>query len=78
MTSILFHIIKQPSRCFGLLDICTGMIPFEGDPDASHGGVTGRVNQDLYQAWLPQIMTPNRILMHDNAPFIEHISYALY
>ena len=49
-------------------DMCTGLIPLDGDPDAPQGGVNARVIYDLYQAFLPEFIQPGNIFMHDNAP----------
>ena len=45
----------------------TGLVPLDGDPEAARHGVTGRVIVDLYRAFLPTILRPGDIFMHDNA-----------
>lgn len=48
--------------------IRTGLIPLDGDPDAQRGGVTARIISILYQSFLPDLLQPGDIFMHDNAP----------
>lgn len=38
------------------------------DPEATRGGVTGRVYLDMLQAQLPSLCGPNTVFMQDNAP----------
>lgn len=45
----------------------TGLVPLNGDPEAARGGVSSRVIHDLYAAFLPEIVRPGFIFMHDNA-----------
>jgi transposase len=57
-------------RCFRqalVKEICTGLVPLYGDPEAPRGGVSGRVIRDLYQAQLPELTEPGDIFMQDNA-----------
>jgi transposase len=49
-------------------DTRSGLVPLDGDVDSPNGGVTSRVIFDLYQAWLPELVHPGDIFMHDNAP----------
>lgn len=44
-----------------------GLVHLDGDPKLICGGVTARVIYDLYEAWLPQMLRPGDILMHDGA-----------
>lgn len=46
----------------------TGLVPLDGDPESARGGVTSQVIHDLYEAWLPELVQPGDIFMHDNAP----------
>jgi transposase len=48
--------------------VCTGLVPLDGDPDSPCGGVTSRVIHDVYSAFLPELVEPGDIFMHDNAP----------
>jgi transposase len=48
-------------------DIRTGLVPLDGDPEAKRGGVTGWVIRELYRAFLPTILQPGDIFMHDGA-----------
>jgi transposase len=45
----------------------TGLLPLDGDSESVGGGVTGRVIRDVYTNFLPTIMEPNDIFMHDGA-----------
>jgi transposase len=49
-------------------DIRTGLIPLDGDPDSARGGVSSRVIYHLYSIFLPGLLQPGDIFMHDNAP----------
>ncbi|KAI9041265.1 uncharacterized protein KD926_007219 [Aspergillus affinis] len=53
----------------------TGLIPLDGDPYSAGGGVTGKIIADLYRAFLPEIVHPGDIFMHDNASV--HTSHIL-
>jgi len=44
-----------------------GSIPLDGDPDAQRGGVTARIISILYRSFLPDLLQPGDIFMHDNA-----------
>lgn len=46
----------------------TGLVPLDGDPNSQHSGVTSSIISDLYQSYLPDIVHPGDIFMHDNAP----------
>jgi transposase len=46
----------------------TGLVPLDGDPDSRNHGVTGSIISDLYRSFLPEIVQPGDIFMHDNAP----------
>lgn len=57
-------------------DFCTGIVPLDGDPNSPRGerGVNGQVISDLYQAYLPEVVQPGHIFMHDGAgPHCAHI-----
>ena len=45
----------------------TGLVPVDGDPLAARGGVSGWVIGELYRAYLPTILRPGDIFMHDGA-----------
>jgi transposase len=40
-------------------------VPLDGDPESRRGGVTNRVIVKVYQAFLPMILEPGDIFMHD-------------
>jgi transposase len=44
------------------------LVPLDGDPDSKRHGVTARVYKGLLQEYLPTILEPEMIFMHDNAP----------
>lgn len=46
----------------------TGLVPVDGDPESARGGVTGGIIRLLYEVFLPEILRPGDIFMHDNAP----------
>lgn len=46
----------------------TGLVPLDGDPGSRRGGVTGDIINILYQSFLPDLLQPGDIFMHDNAP----------
>lgn len=46
----------------------TGLIPLDGDLESKGGGVTGAIISILYQSFLPDLLQPGDIFMHDNAP----------
>jgi hypothetical protein len=46
----------------------TELVTMEGDPDATHGGVTARVYREVLREHLPSILGIGAIFMHDNAP----------
>ena len=46
----------------------TGSVPLDGDPNSQHSGVTSSIISDLYQSYLPDIVHPGDIFMHDNTP----------
>lgn len=48
-------------------DIRTGLIALDGDPISRRGGVTSRVIVEIYRAFLPTILQPGDIFMHDGA-----------
>lgn len=48
-------------------DIRTGLIALDGDPEARHGGVSRWVISAVYQAYLPTLLLPGDIFMHDGA-----------
>lgn len=48
--------------------IRTGLVPLDGDSTAARGGVTGWVISCLYEGFLPDLLQPGDIFMHDNAP----------
>jgi hypothetical protein len=51
-----------------------GLVPLDGDPEATRNGVTSRVIRDLYQAFLPTIMVEDREFIHDGVgPYRGHI-----
>jgi transposase len=45
----------------------TGLVALDGDPESARGGVTGRVIVEVYKAFLPTIVRPGDIFMHDGA-----------
>jgi transposase len=45
----------------------TGLVPLDGDPLSARGGITGWVIGELYRAYLPTILQPGDIFMHDGA-----------
>jgi transposase len=45
----------------------TGLLPLDGDPDAARGGVTAWVIRGVYKSFLPDILGPGDIFMHDGA-----------
>jgi transposase len=45
----------------------TGLLPLEGDPEAARGGVTAWVIHGVYESFLPEILGPGDIFMHDGA-----------
>jgi transposase len=47
--------------------IRTGLLPLDGDPESARGGITGRVIVEVYRAFLPTILRPGDIFMHDGA-----------
>lgn len=49
-------------------ELRTTLIPLEGDPQAPHNGVSGRVIYDVYREVLPEVILEIDIFMHDNAP----------
>jgi transposase len=48
-------------------NIRTGLVPLDGDPESARGGVTARVIVEVYRAYLPTILQPGDIFMHDGA-----------
>lgn len=54
----------------------TGLVPLDGDPQSARGGITGQIIADLYRAFLPQILEPGDMFMHDNASV--HTSHIVY
>jgi hypothetical protein len=48
-------------------EIRTGLVPLDGDPEAPRGGVTGRVIVELCRAFLPIILEPGDVFIHDGA-----------
>jgi hypothetical protein len=48
-------------------DIRTELVPLDGDPNSSRGGVTAKVIYDLYQDQLPGFIQAGDIFMQDNA-----------
>lgn len=53
----------------------TGLIPLEGDPESARGGVTAWVISHVYEAWLPELVGPGDIFMHDGASV--HTAYII-
>lgn len=45
----------------------TGLLPLEGDPEAARGGVTAWIIRGVYESFLPDILGPGDIFMHDGA-----------
>lgn len=45
----------------------TGLLPLEGDPEAARGGVTAWVIRGVYESFLPDILRPGDIFIHDRA-----------
>lgn len=45
----------------------TGLVPLDGDPDSTRGGVTSLVFVQLYRAFLPMIVQPGDIFIQDRA-----------
>jgi transposase len=48
-------------------NIRTSLVPLDGDPLAQRHGVSGWVIGELYRAYLPTILRPGDIFMHDGA-----------
>jgi transposase len=57
-------------------NICTELVPLDGDPDLHRGGVTAQVIYDLYQDQLPGFIQAGDIFMQDNAPV--HTAQIIY
>ena len=51
----------------------TGLLALEGDPDSARNGVTARIIVEVYRAFLPTILEPGDIFMHDGAS--THTAY---
>jgi transposase len=49
-------------------DTRTGLIPLDGYPKSPRGGITSQVISHLYRSFLLEIIRPDDIFMHDNAP----------
>lgn len=45
----------------------TGLLPLDGDPQSTRGGVTAWIIRGVYEAFLPEILQPGDIFMHDGA-----------
>ena len=45
-----------------------GLIPLGGDLESKRGGVTGAIISILCQSFLPDLLQPGDIFIHDNAP----------
>lgn len=45
----------------------TGLLPLEGDPESTRGGVTAWIIRGVYEVFLPDILGPGDIFMHDRA-----------
>jgi transposase len=45
----------------------TGLLPLGGDPESACGGVTAWVIRGVYESFLPEILGPGDIFMHDGA-----------
>ena len=52
--------------CFGY-NTRTGLVPLDGDPNLARGGVTAAIIRDIYEAFLPELVQPGDIFMHDGA-----------
>jgi len=48
--------------------IHTSLIPLDRDPLSARGGVSGRTIRQLYTEFLPGLVEPQDIFIHDNAP----------
>ena len=62
---------KQKSKMFWAAfghGVRTQLVPMEGDPTASKGGVTARVYQAVLDQYLPPILGFGSIFIQDNAP----------
>lgn len=46
----------------------TGLVPLNGDLESKRGGVTGAIINILYQSFLPDLLQPGDVFMHNNAP----------
>jgi hypothetical protein len=56
-------------------NIRTGLLSLDGDPESVRRGVTSRVIIEVYRAFLPTILEPNDIFMHDGAS--THTAYII-
>ncbi|KAK0105233.1 hypothetical protein ONS95_015028 [Cadophora gregata] len=45
----------------------TGLVPLDRDPQAARNGVTSRVIQALYEAFLPEVVVEGGEFIHDSA-----------
>jgi transposase len=45
----------------------TNLVPLDGDPTSTRGGVSSRTIFQLYSEYLPQLLRPGDIFMHDGA-----------
>lgn len=58
---------EKGDKYFGLDLTLTSLIPLERDPESAHGGVTAWVISHVYEAWLPELVGPDDIFMHNSA-----------
>ena len=59
--------IKQMFQAGFSYNIRIGLVLLDSDPNSARGGVTSAVIYNTYKAFLPELLQPNDIFMHNNA-----------